>query len=198
MAAIWPGMLRDRFGPRYVRCDSEGAPVMLGYDSLADTDLVRQAAQIPGLHGYVTAAQVAVFSFASLPDVVALAERHSIPVTGHVRALAAATARRADPASITAGPELAAVGVTAGRAAIGATPGPQPVTGSDVAFALRRMGPQHFAAMIENGRDPARYQSDGWRHDDEPDPGASELLEFEPGTASGSGSAPRTVPVTAV
>ena len=52
------------------------------------------------------------------------------------------------------------------------------VTGSDLAIALRRMPPQNFAAMIRDGRDPARYQFDGWRSDGEPDPGASELLEY--------------------
>jgi hypothetical protein len=178
MAAIWPGMLRSRFGPRYVRCDTAGAPVMLGYGSLTDTDLVRQTAQIPGLHGYVTADQVAVFSFASLPDVVALAERHGIPVTEHVRGLAAAATRQGSRDSVTAPPELAAVGAVPGQAAISAVPGLQPVTGSDLALALRRMGPQHFAELVENGRDPAWHQSDSSRYDDEPDPGASELVEF--------------------
>jgi hypothetical protein len=179
MAAIWPGILRNRYGPRYIRCDTEGAPVMLGYDSLTDTDLVRQAEQIPGLHGYATAAQVAVFSFGSLPAVVGLAERHDIHITEHVRALAAAAMRHAGRASVTVGPKLAAVGATPRPAAIGATPGPQPVTGSDVAEALRRMGPQHFAALVEDGRDPTWHQFDGVRLDGEPDAGASELVEFD-------------------
>jgi hypothetical protein len=193
MAAIWPGMLRSRYGSQYIRCDSHGATVMLGYDIAAGADLAHEAAQIPGLHGYATAAQAGVYAFTSLPDVVALADRHGIPVTDDVRALAAAATRQDSRTSITAGPEPASVPGAAGAAdpdqsapeqqppepaATAARPGPQPVTGSDLALALRRMAPQHFAALIENGRDPARYQFDGWRHDGEPDPGASELVEF--------------------
>ena len=90
MAAAWPGLLRGRHGPRFIRCDGHGAVVMLGYDVEPGSDLAREAAQIPGLHGYSAAARAGLYAFASLPDVVTLAGRHSIPVTGEVRALAAA------------------------------------------------------------------------------------------------------------
>ena len=87
MAAWWPGLLRDRLGPRFVRCDAPGSAVMLGHDP-ADTALAAEAAQIPGARGWIAAAQATVFPFSCLADVVALAGRHGIPVTGDVQSLA--------------------------------------------------------------------------------------------------------------
>ena len=187
MTDIWPRMLRDRLGPRFVRCDAHGAAVMLGYDLLQDRDIRLDAEQIPGSHGYALAARASIYPFTSLADVIALADQHGIPVTQDVRALttgAARPARQAITAAVPA-PALSRQAGPDGAADQPLTspdqqqPRPQQITGSDLAIALRRMAPRLFAAMIENGREPTRYQCDGCRGDGEPDPGASELLEFD-------------------
>ncbi|MGH3283494.1 MAG: hypothetical protein ACRDPD_02215, partial [Streptosporangiaceae bacterium] len=89
MTAIWPGLLRERFGRRFVRCDGAGATVMLG---VTDSTIVDEAGLIPGSRGWVLAAEATVYPFTALADVVSLADRHQIPVPPGVRALANATA----------------------------------------------------------------------------------------------------------
>ena len=89
MTATWPGLLRDRFGDRFVRCDGYGAIVMLG---VTDSVIAGEAGLIPGARAWVLAAEATFFPFGALADVVALAGRYGIPVTPGARALAAAEA----------------------------------------------------------------------------------------------------------
>jgi hypothetical protein len=163
MAAAWPAMLRGRHGPRYIRCDGPGAVVMVGYDTQQDPELASEATQIPGLHGYDAAAGAGLYSHASLPGIVTLAGRHGIPVTDHVRALAAAEfyGRHAERGHAPehdgdGGVRCPTCGEATPAAAAGDPPGPQPITGTGTGtvIALRQVQPQNPQADAIPAGDP--------------------------------------------